>query len=101
MTKLYGYSIIDDIDPITHLAIVVGGVENSFDKELFTIYPNPATDMLEINTDIPVLQVKILDINGRMVIESENNDRIDIKHLISGIYFLKINDKYFHKFIKE
>ena len=75
-------------------------VENRDDMEVF-IYPNPATDILEIKTDLRVLQVKILDINGRVVIESENNDRIDIKHLISGIYFLKINDKYFHKFIKE
>jgi len=73
----------------------------------FTIYPNPANDVINISSTLAVIKNAVItDVNGRIVkeISSLNNNQIDISNLNSGIYFLSIESsegKAIKKFIKK
>ncbi len=61
------------------------------------VYPNPFELRLNVNTDIEDINLKILDINGRVVATSDNQKFINTDDLISGIYLLQIsNDEFTH-----
>lgn len=56
----------------------------------FTIYPNPATSVVNIQ-DIDVVIAQLFDFNGKLLLQSTSNT-IDISSLKSGFYMLKIED---------
>ncbi|MCL2434930.1 MAG: T9SS type A sorting domain-containing protein, partial [Lentimicrobiaceae bacterium] len=64
--------------------------------EKITIYPNPTTGELEIkNYELRINSIEVFDVYGRTIsshhpITSSSNQKIDISHIISGIYFVKI-----------
>lgn len=60
----------------------------------FNIIPNPTTGVLYINNNnIQVTSIDVLDITGKTVQSFLNTKKmIDLSHLQSGIYFLKINN---------
>jgi len=69
------------------------------------IYPNPANDILNITTtasNAKNLTVDIYDIYGKLIMKEQliDNLQLDIKHLESGIYFIKIENQTL-KFIKQ
>lgn len=51
-------------------------------------YPNPAKDIVYTGAG----KVEIIDINGLVVLAETTKESINISHLSSGIYFIKIND---------
>ena len=63
------------------------------------IYPNPASDVLNINYDLldkQNAQLSIIDLTGKVIVMTEINNskglkQIDVYELANGIYFLKIN----------
>ena len=61
-----------------------------------TIYPNPASDVLNISLGSSYLEndvnkISIVDVKGSLVLSLPNfNSNIDIKKLEKGIYFVKI-----------
>ena len=60
----------------------------------FTIYPNPATDIVNIskNSAIEITAINISDINGRIVKQVATNvEAISVSDLSPGVYFVKIN----------
>ena len=65
-----------------------------FTENIFSLYPNPAIDFVEIRLDYGVLeQILICDLNGKIVFEKSSNQKeitIDIQKLKPGIYFAKI-----------
>jgi len=52
------------------------------------VYPNPAKSTVTITTENGIDQVIIFDTNGKTVLKS-NNERVNVEHLQSGIYFLQ------------
>jgi hypothetical protein len=66
---------------------------DSFFAQNFSVYPNPATSVLNIavKNNVAISQAQITDINGR-VVKSVNNvvSQINISDLNTGVYFLKI-----------
>ncbi|MBX9807496.1 MAG: glycoside hydrolase family 9 protein [Flavobacteriaceae bacterium] len=63
------------------------------------VYPNPATDELNIERNIKFngnLKIDIFDINGKTVyksIISKEESKINIHSLSKGVYFLKVSSK--------
>lgn len=51
------------------------------------IFPNPATDMLRIKTQIGFYTYTITDSNGKIILNNQKSDLIDISNLSKGIYF--------------
>lgn len=76
----------------------------SFSKNsAFTIFPNPAKNLIQIKSDLEIEQVRIIDALGKVIL-AQNNTEINVEHLAKGIYTLEIstgNGKVFRKFIKE
>jgi len=55
------------------------------------IYPNPFTDIIQIETDGPVpAKIEIHDIQGRIVYSEEFSTRPDLGQLAPGIYILDV-----------
>lgn len=82
------------------------GTMNSSD---FSVYPNPASDLLNIklgNSMAELKNIEIFDLNGRLVLSpSATNNTISVKNLSTGTYILllKTTDgkKYTQKFLKK
>jgi hypothetical protein len=59
----------------------------------FALWPNPATDFIQINNLNKISAVHIIDAEGRQVMNpSIINNMIPISSLPSGIYFVKLED---------
>jgi len=70
------------------------GLNNFFDEKL-SIYPNPASNTLEINSEINFLNddVDIYSISGDLILKTKisSNDQINLNSIPSGIYYLRLN----------
>lgn len=65
--------------------------QNDINK-IISIYPNPAENTISIITQYKLLNITILDIQGRIVkIFADVNDEIDITDVQKGLYILKID----------
>ncbi|MBI9038173.1 MAG: T9SS type A sorting domain-containing protein [Bacteroidales bacterium] len=74
---------------------IISGI-NEFDSKQLLVYPNPASDFLNIDYGIEnEFNVEIASLNGCSVISQRNftsSNVIDVSKLSSGIYILSIID---------
>ena len=77
----------------------VASFENTLSESVYImVYPNPASDILTLTIslqDRKRIQLDVVDVAGRILLNkkfeaSEVRHEIDIRDLISGIYFLRI-----------
>jgi hypothetical protein len=87
---------------------MVGVKENSFDDEIFTIYPNPAFDLLCIKhkENQQVTNLKIFNIEGKAILNMDRlfESEINISELKKGLYLIKLSineNSYNYKFLKD
>ena len=95
------------------------GVQNTLSTEDFSpndsfisVYPNPATDFLNIKVyDIDTYDISLFDLNGRKIIAAKitaipQGNQIDISSLSKGIYLLSLsaienNQENIYRIIKQ
>lgn len=71
------------------------------------VYPNPATDFIQVKADTNIKLVELFDIQGRVLETLTQNDnavKLDISNKTNGIYFLRITTekgKSIQKIVKE
>ena len=55
-------------------------------------FPNPTTDVIHMSRKVD--QVRVFDTQGKLVFKADDTQRVDLKHLVNGIYFVefKIGD---------
>lgn len=76
-------------------------------KSVISATPNPASDFIEIQSDVEISTVQIVDTQGKIVFTSSSIPitKIDIKNISSGTYFIEIksikNETSTLKFIKN
>lgn len=67
--------------------------ENAVDAKV-SIYPNPATSSVFVESDQPIERLEILDLNGRRVYSGQNVSsgvvKIDLANLASGFYLITL-----------
>ncbi len=79
--------------------IIPEGVEEELNKINITIAPNPTNTSITVQCDKQIDVVKIIDLQGRIVIEKANNlskewqAQIDLSNLEAGIYFVQIESQ--------
>lgn len=71
-----------------------------------TIYPNPASSEITINSSVKFKAIKILNAIGEMALTQESSSNVSISTLSKGIYFIELYDEKgkllkIGKFIKE
>jgi len=72
------------------------GVNDQPLAESLKVYPNPATDILNINAGVEISNAKLYNISGQLVYESTGNAnemRINTSAIPSGLYLLNITTK--------
>ncbi len=69
---------------------VVLSVETNELTELY-IYPNPASDKVNIVSNNPIDSIEVYDILGKQVKTLKNTNEIHVSNLNSGIYLFKIS----------
>ena len=52
------------------------------------LYPNPVTDKLNLSES--VLEVNIVDVDGRIVYSDKNTNVVDMSNFNSGVYFVRV-----------
>ncbi|MEL6809843.1 MAG: T9SS type A sorting domain-containing protein [Bacteroidota bacterium] len=60
----------------------------------FTVYPNPVTDILYINTTSLIHSIKAYDAMGNLILTTQVdtiNPALDMSHLSSGIYVIEVS----------
>lgn len=63
---------------------------NDFNTK-FTIYPNPTSNNLHINTNKFIHKIEIYSLLGKSVLQKTNTlNRVNVSNLTAGVYFLKI-----------
>lgn len=85
--------------------IVFTGLENILSNEYISISPVPMKNDLNINIENneKLVLVSIYDINGKLILELNNQNKIDVSGLLNGVYTIKvITDKqsFIEKIIK-
>lgn len=65
-------------------------------KTNFKMYPNPAKDKITISSENRISKIEIYNSLGEKVSESIKNNVVELTHLSSGVYFVKVDDS-FHK----
>lgn len=103
---------VNNVTPGTTLHVVEGStlaVSEASDKtELFSVYPNPATDIIRLKSkkEFSPVAAKLYDLNGKLVLQKEIiKNEISVKALMPGVYLIVANDRngntYSQKIIKK
>lgn len=95
----FNYLYVDNFKLYTTLDIEENLVKN------ITLYPNPTTSILNIQTDKVIESITIIDVSGKTTnTKIASNNSIDVSNLSYGIYFIEVktNEGIFReKFIKN
>lgn len=63
---------------------------NEFDNKRIAIYPNPATEFVNISGLSNIKSIKIISIDGKLISVLKNTSKINVSNLTKGVYFLEI-----------
>lgn len=67
----------------------IGNVELA--NNIVSLYPNPASEVVNINTDFEITKLQLYDILGKRVLETGGTQQLNIDRFKSGVYFMKIH----------
>lgn len=80
-------------DSVIISSTALGNIENKVNDGLFSLSPNPADNLiqLQMNTNMPITQIELLDIQGKIVRTYDKNIRqLKIHNIPQGVYFVKV-----------
>lgn len=55
----------------------------------FSVYPNPAIEIVHINSNVELITIRIITNDGRIVIEQSGMHDINVSHLPAGAYTIE------------
>ncbi len=96
---IYYFDNFKRLEGTSECPAIPTGIKDAASDQLISIYPNPVTDVLFLNTKIANQHVSIYNHLGKKVMETTEN-KIDVSQLSSGIYILKSEGATL-KFVKQ
>ena len=72
--------------------VLITGIED-YDASLFQIYPNPATELVNVKSPVSIDRIYVLNNSGQLVVDEEVNNmeyQINVSRYEAGIYFIKL-----------
>jgi hypothetical protein len=69
-------------------------VEDKVEENTVNVFPNPCTDVLNIQSETNFTKVSVKDITGKELLNMDSSDisTIDVSTLTNGVYFLTLSD---------
>src|SRR5690606_39085476 len=94
-TTYYVTQTLDGCESITALAVTVDVTlsNNTLDLVDLKVYPNPASDVINVDYKEDISSITIYDMNGRQVAHKKLNNSsnvISVQQLASGTYIMKV-----------
>ena len=65
-------------------------VPNVESSRMFNLYPNPMDDILNIDTQENIYEIRMYNILGKMVYQGMSEKQIDTKDFKKGTYFVQL-----------
>ncbi|MHB1278430.1 MAG: T9SS type A sorting domain-containing protein [Bacteroidia bacterium] len=59
-------------------------------KQNLVVFPNPASSWVILNVEMPLAEVRLMDLQGKSYTLPVENNRVDIRQLPEGIYILQV-----------
>ncbi|MEG0925309.1 T9SS-dependent choice-of-anchor J family protein [Chryseobacterium sp.] len=87
----FGFGV-DDFKVTTTGTLATSEVSKT-SASAISVYPNPTTDVLNINSKEKVNNIEIYDISGRKVPAELNGDKVNVRNLNPGSYIINIETK--------
>jgi hypothetical protein len=85
----------DGISAVEGLKAGVTAINDLSSELTANLYPNPATDVVNINTNFVISNVKVINYVGQVIFESnpaQEDFQINTSNLVSGMYFVQIEN---------
>ncbi|MCD6366149.1 MAG: T9SS type A sorting domain-containing protein, partial [Bacteroidales bacterium] len=80
-----------NIDTSCNYLTIYNSINNPYSKiEYFNIFPNPATDIVTVKTNLKDYTLSVYSQLGQKVFEQKNIEQIDVSSLNAGIYLIQI-----------
>jgi hypothetical protein len=72
----------------------------------FQVFPNPAVDVLNIQSSATLKTLALFDMQGKIVLQNEISNealtqQLNISNLPKGVYFLRVNNGQAQRIIKN
>ncbi|MDG1333974.1 MAG: T9SS type A sorting domain-containing protein [Crocinitomicaceae bacterium] len=100
------YYRLTEVD-LNGTSTVIGVYYTNCDSPDISVFPNPGADKINLsynNFNLHETRISIFDYSGRLVFETDANisgeAEIDISHLSSQVYTIRIGDSSEHKFVR-
>lgn len=102
----YSTWVVDGISPTFYDTGVCTLSVKDVETTEFALYPNPATELFQINSQQEIETIHIYDLQGKLVKSfSETQENYAVADLAEGVYFVQIqtaeNQKKLLKFVKK
>jgi hypothetical protein len=95
-----GYEIINDTiwletDTMVNVTLIHTDINNGkSDHDLFHLFPNPASDNVNVISNDDHSRIAIINADGKTLLEKEvwfGNNRIDLTSLTAGVYIVRFH----------
>lgn len=88
-----GVDVVSDFSALQNFTTLICREGDNIMEDNISIYPNPATDMLFVNSNEEINRITIIDMSGKTILQFENSelfvDGIDVSALASGMYIVR------------
>lgn len=89
-----------------NVSVLAAGIADLTNKNEIKIYPNPANNIIKINTTLQYTAIAITDVTGKKIKDFDNKpDEINVSNLMNGVYFIHFYNESIQlksvKFVKE
>lgn len=88
----WGWALAVPMIRLNSSSLLVGIHEAQPSENHFAIHPNPSKDIFRFSVSEKIKNLRVYDVNGRLIINRENSieNEIDLRGREKGIYFIKI-----------
>lgn len=82
---------VDPIDRLQELYDLQVNTEMAPSAATFTVYPNPATEIIFLDMEDDITNMEVLDVHGQVVVSRiTSNNSVDVSQLAAGYYVVRV-----------